>query len=355
MQNMINKSIGIFLFSVLLISCAKYDSIDPVDGFSVKVSSENVKVNEPVVFSFNTGPDMLIFYSGEPGKNYQNAGRTGMIAGINKLVFQTSMQQGVLPGNDSLRLLISTNLKNYDSASVVSANWVDITSRNTKWPTALGTSFTTSDSVDISTFNTADSVCLAFRYMGKSNPLAAQRRWQIQGLTLSNRLSDGTVIPLFAPAFTGTTVTSTFANTGWVQLSLKGNGVPGFNAWNVGEPGKSATNSVNNNNGIAIRTAYPIQFDPGTTVNNIENDDWLITAKTSLKTTLPDAGVVIKNETNASIPGMTYLFGKIPGVYAQYQYAFTVPGTYKVTIVAQNVNNSNSISVIRQFDITVRP
>lgn len=355
MQNMLHKSIGILFASVLLFSCAKYDSNDPVDGFSVKLSSDNVKVNEPVIFSFNSGPDMLIFYSGEPGKNYQNASRTGTVAGVNKLVFQTSMQQGVLPGLDSLKLLISTNLKGYDSASVVSANWVDITARNTKWPTALATTFTTSDSIDISDFNTADSVCLAFRFIGKSNPLAAQRKWQLQGLTLSNRLSDGTIIPLFAPAFTGSTVTSAFANTGWVQLSLKGNGVPGFNAWNVGEPGRSANTAVNNNNGIAIKTAYPIQFDPGTTVNNIENDDWLITAKTSLKTALPDAGVVIKNETNASVPGMTYVFGRTPGVYAQYQYVFTTPGTYKVTIVGQNVNNNNSVSVVRQFDITVRP
>lgn len=353
-QNIVKGIVGCCL-GMLIASCAKYDGVVSADEFQVTASNQSVKVNEPVVFSFNTGPDMLIFYSGEPGKEYQYANRKGNLAGVNKLVFQSSMQQGLLPSNDSLRLLISTNLKGYDESSIRAANWVDITSRNTKWPTALSAAFTTSDSIDITDFNTADSINLAFRFIGKSYANAAQRRWQIQNLALSNRLANGVSFPLFAAPYAGAPVASSFAYTGWVQVSVKGNDLPGFNAWNVGDPGQSSTNAVLNKNGIAIRSAYPIQFDPGTNFNNPENEDWLITGKANLKMVLPDPGVAIKNETNASIPGMSYVYGRIPGVYAQYQYSFPAPGTYKVTFVAQNLNNDNKLSVVRQLDITVRP
>jgi hypothetical protein len=237
----------------------------------------------------------------------------------------------------------------------MNATWTDITSRNTKWPTALSTAYTTSDSIDISDFNTADSVNIAFRFLGKQYATAAQRRWQIQNLTLSNRLPDGTIVPLFAAPFAGASVTSSFQYTGWVQVSMKNNTNPGFNAWNVGTGGISTADSVRNSNGIAIRSAYPVQFDPGTTVNNPENDDWLITTKTSLKTVRPDVGLIIKNEVNAAFPGMTYVFNREPGVYARYLYFFRTPGTYTVTFVAQNMNGDKKNELVKQIQITVNP
>jgi hypothetical protein len=340
---------------MLLGACAKYDEVPAVDNFNVSVNKQTVRINDSVIFAFNTGPDMIVFYSGEPGRNYANINRTSAVSGINKLVFQSSMQQGILPSNDSIRLLISSNLRGYDSTSVLNANWVDITSRNTRWPTALSTAFTTSDSVDISDFSNADSVNLAFRILGKQYPTAAQRRWQIQNLTLSNRLPDGTVVPLFAAPFAGANVTSSFQYTGWVQVSIKNNTNPGFNAWNVGTGGISTLDSVRNSNGIAIRTAYPIQFDPGTTVNNPENDDWLITTRTSLKSVRPDVGLIIKNEVNGGFPGMNYIFNREPGVFAKYLYIFRTPGTYLVTFVAQNVNGEKRTEVVRQVQVTVTP
>lgn len=354
-----NRSLSAMLFPAVVITsllgCAKYDEVPTADDFAVTVNKQTLRINDSAIFYFNTGPDMIVFYSGEPGRNYANKDRMGAAPGINKLVFQSSMQQGVLVNNDSLRLLISSNLRGYDSASVLSATWTDITSRNTKWPATLSTAYTTSDSIDISDFNTADSVNIAFRFLGKQYATAAQRRWQIQNLTLSNRLPDGTITPLFAAPFSGASVTSSFQYTGWVQVSVKNNTLPGFNAWNVGTGGISAADSVRNSNGIAIRTAYPIQFDPGTSVNNPDNDDWLITTKTSLKTVRPDAGLVIKNEVNAGFPGMTYVYNNEPGVYAKYLYFFKTPGTYTITFVAQNLNRDKVQEVVKQVQITVTP
>lgn len=336
------KSIVASTAMILFLSCNKYDENFAPDDFNVTTDKLDYKVNEKVVFNFNSGPDMIVFFSGESGKRYENVDRS-MLAGIPKLVFQTSMQQGLIPNNDSLQLLVSKNLKSYDSAGVLSATWVDITARNTKWPTALSTSYTTSDSLNLSDFNDADNISIAFKAIGKKYATAQQRKWQVQNLNLSNYSYDGTITPLF----------STFANTGWAQVSVKNNSTPGFMAWNVGSWNQSTATNVNNSSGIAIKSAYPIQFDPGTANNVDDNEDWLITSPINLKIVKPDQGVTIKNELSAAFAGMNYVFYKTPGLYAQYTYTFKTPGVYNVTFVASNVNNSNKISVVKQVKINV--
>jgi hypothetical protein len=348
---MLTLSVAIFFTA-----CNKYEENEVPSNFEVTTQKLIYRINDSVIFNLNSGPDEIVFYSGEAGKRYENRELTSA-AGINKLSFQTSMQNGVLLNNDSLRLLVSANLAGYDSASIVNATWTDITSRNTKWPTSLSTAYTTSDSVDISDFNNVESINIAFRAIGKQYVAAAQRRWQIQNVALSNKLTDGTVTPLFSAPITNsaTATPSVFQYTGWVQASIKNNTLIGFNAWNVGTGGISTADSVRNSNGIAIKTVYPIQFDPGITINNPDNDDWLITTKVNLKVVRPDAGITIKNEVNAAFPGMNYLYDKIPGVYAQYLYFFKTPGVYNVTFIGANLNNNKNDKVVNQLQITVTP
>ena len=346
-----------FILGMIVIStssCTKYDGNNSPDGFDVTTAKLTYKVGDSVMFNFSGQPDEITFYSGESGKQYLNNNRKSAV-GINKLIFQTSMQQGLLTSKDSLLLYISTNLNGYDATSIQNATWTDITSRNTKWPTTLATSFTTSDSINISDFNTADSINIAFRALGKKDPLNPQRKWQIQNLVLTNNQSDGTFYQLFSAPFAGTANASSFQYTGWVQASIKNNTLPGFNAWNVGTGGISTADSVRNSNGIAIKTAYPIQFDPGTTVNNDDNDDWLITTKTSLKTVRPDAGVTIKNEVNAAFAGLEYVYNKIPGIYVRYLYKYNIPGVYNITFVASNLNQNNIQSVVKTIQLTITP
>jgi Domain of unknown function (DUF5017) len=305
-------------------SCRNLEITEPSE-FNVSTSATTFKVGENVQFNFTGAADQVIFYSGEIGKVYANKDRSLATTGTTKLVFQSSMQQGLLPNGDSLRLLVSTNLAGYDEANVKNAKWTDITSRNTKFPTSLATTFTTSDSVNVTDFNTADNVNFAFRFIGKKNDKSAQRKWAIQNVTLTNVQPDGTSTPVF----------NTFANAGWVQASLKN--LP--NAWNVGTANISATNSVLNTSGATIRTAYPITFDPGTALNTDENDDWLISSAFNLKTVKPDVGVSIKSAVNATL--------------TKYSYIFRTAGTYNITFVGQNLNTANIKNVPRQLQITI--
>jgi hypothetical protein len=336
-----NHIAALAMFVTVAISCKKVD-IDTPDDFNVTSDKAAYKAGDTASFNLSGTADMIVFFSGEAGKNYDYRNRT-MLAGIPKLVFQTNMQQGVLPNNDSLRLYVSTNLKGYDSANVVNANWTEITSRNTKWPTTLSSTFVTSDSITLTDFNTADSINIAFRATGRKYATAAQRKWQVQNLTLTNFLADGSNTLLF----------STFANTGWAQANIKNNPAPSltatnYQAWNVGQAGINASNAplvisskACNSNGIPIQTTYPITFDPSAVTNVDDNDDWLITSAINLKTVKPDVGVAIKKPVDVTLKN--------------YKYKFTTAGTYTLTFVAQNQRLDEKREIVRQIQITVTP
>ncbi|MEI7423239.1 MAG: DUF5017 domain-containing protein [Prolixibacteraceae bacterium] len=335
----------IILFGVMMLSNCTKTIVDSPDNFDVTTSKATYKVGDTVKFILAGSPDQVIFYSGEIGMRYVNAERTTG-AGIAKLVFQTSLQKGVLTNGDSLRLLVSSNLKGYDSISIVKASWTDITSRNTKWPTAITTSYTTSDSINLTDFNVNDSINIAFRYKGKKSDLVTQQKWLMQGFSLVNILPDGTKTGLFAPPqIAAGTAASAFANTGWVEASLKNNTLPGFNAWNVGVANTSAAKAVKNPNGINIVTAYPITFDPGLTTGNDDNDDWLITTKVNLKQVKPDFGVPIKNAVALTLTK----FNAVPATY------YKTPGTYTATFVALNLDITKVKKVVKTVTFTVTP
>jgi hypothetical protein len=331
------------LLASLLFSCKEKTLVAP-DNFSVTTAATTYNVGDNVVFTINDGEaDQIIFYSGETGRKYENATRT-VLAGTPKLFFQTTMQQGPVPPaatTDSLRLLISTNLAGYDAASIQKATWTDITKRNTKWPTTLATSYTNSDTLNLSDFNTADGINIAFKVENKANATLPQRRWGMQGFSLVNALPDGTTTVLFAAPQTAPNVaTNSFQYVGWTQASVLNNTLTGVNAWNVGTWNISTADSIRNSNGITIRTAYPITFDPGTSLNNPDNEDWLITSKVNLKQVLPDFGTTIKNRAGQQL--------------LTYSYKFLKAGTYTVSFVAQNGTIADDKRTVRQLQITVK-
>ncbi|MDP4289658.1 MAG: DUF5017 domain-containing protein [Bacteroidota bacterium] len=332
--------LGTFVFY----NCAKTTIVSP-DDFTVATTDTVFRVGDTVKFNMAGHPDQVVFYSGEVGMRYAYANRTSDTSGYTKLFFQSSLQQGVLTNGDSLRLLVSSNLKGYDKASILKATWTDITSRNTKWPATVSNNFVNSDSINLFDFKNVDSINIAFRYIGKKGT-AAQQRWKIQGFTLIHILPDGTKTGLFAaPQTAAGTATSAFQYTGWVQCSMKNDTTTGYNVWNVGAANISAASALKTPNGITIASGYPLIFDPGPSVNNPDNDDWVITSKVSVKQVKPDFGVTIKGATNTSLTR----FNAVPITY------YKTPGTYLATFVAINQDIDKTKKVVRQVKVKVIP
>ena len=330
------------LFIMIAVACNK-SLPDAPSSFAVTASSNTIDTGQTITFNISgVNPDQIVLFSGEPGSNYDFVNRLNA-AGIPKLVFQTAMQLGATPPNpslDSLKLLISTNLSGYDSTSIMAANWTDITTRNTKWPTTLGSTFTTSDSIDLSDFNAFDSVNIAFRVVNKQNPTLMQRYWQMQGFGLYNILPEGTSCALFsAPSSSNAAGITDFKYVGWVEASLLNNNDSGFNAWNVGSWNVSSATSNKNSNGITIRSGYPITFNPVRKVNTPDNDDWLITSKVNLKQVKPDLGTVIKGPNDLPL--------------SSFQKTFHKSGTYNVVFIAMNTNYNGNSQVVRKIQIIV--
>jgi hypothetical protein len=332
--------LGVFTF----FNCTKTTIVSP-DDFTVVTKDSVFKVGDTIKFNMTGRPDQVVFYSGEVGMRYANATRSSDTSGYTKLFFQSSLQQGVLTNGDSLRLLVSSNLKGYDKTSIQNATWTDITSRNTKWPVTVSASFINSDSVNLSDFKKADSINIAFRYIGKQSA-AVQQKWSIQGFTLIHIMPDGTKTGLFAaPQTTSGTATSAFQYTGWVQCSMKNDTTTGYNVWNVGAANVSSSTALKTPNGITIAGGYPLTFNPGPLTNDPANDDWVITSKVSVKQVKPDFGVAIKGATNVSLTR----FNALPTTY------YKTVGTYTATFVAINRDVDNLKQVVRQVKVKVIP
>ncbi len=364
---------GVLIFSMLVASsCKKLAEPPSLDDINITADKETYNIGDTIVFSINKEADIISFYSGIPGFSVNHRFRdTG--SGINILKFQTSLSQASRTNNgDTMLLYISTNLKSYDSIGVAQANWVNMSSF-AKWPVVGSSGFINSGSVDISQFNNADSVYIAFQVLGKQNATVSQRKWQVQNLTLSNTLPDGTFTPLFAPPFVAganltTDTVSYFANTGWAQVNVKNNPkfsyiTTNFHAWNVGEYGYNATNapvvigtSACNTSGVVIRSFYPLTFDPSNVKNMADNEDWLITSPVNLRTVRHDfPTAVIKNSVNTTSKGMKYI--RSNGVYGRYSMVldstFSTGKTYDMGFVAQNLNVESKQEVIRHVYIKV--
>ncbi len=362
----------LFIAVQFTVGCKKLVDAKSTDGFNVTADKQSYNIGDTVVFTINKEADVILFYSGKPGFNDSNANRN-YAAGTNILKFQSSLSQANTTNmGDTILLKISTDLKGHDSASIANATWMDMTSF-AKWPKITTTGFVNSGAVDISQFNNSDSVSIAFQVLGKHNSASQQRKWQIQNLTLSNTLADGTFTPLFAAPFTTfpnltTDTLPYFQFVGWYQVNVKNNPefsyiTNNYNAWNVGQYGVNNVNTplvINNkacnSSGVSIQTAYPITFDPGTTKNNPDNEDWLITSPVNLKLVRHDfPTAVIKNYVNTPAKGMKYI--RSNNVYATYSFAidstFVSGKSYDMVFVAQNTSDNQKNETSRLLKIKI--
>ncbi len=356
------------------VGCKKLVDAKSISGFDITADKQAYNIGDTVVFTINKEADVILFYSGNAGFNYANANRNSG-AGTNILKFQSSLSQASKTNmGDTILLKISTDLKGHDSASIANATWTDMTGF-AKWPAITTTGFVNSGAVDISQFNNADSVYIAFQVLGKQNAAAQQRKWQIQNLTLSNTLSDGTFTPLFTAPFTsGTNLTTDtlpfFQFVGWYEVNMKNNPefsfiTNNYNAWNVGDYGINNVNTplvINNKacntSGVSIQTAYPLTFDPGPTSikNNPDNEDWLITSPVNLKLVRHDfPTAVVKNYVNTPSKGMKYI--RSNNVYATYSFpvdaSFVSGKTYDMVFVAQNTSDNQKNEAVKHLSIKI--
>jgi len=321
MRNSI-KVFCILLVVIFSISCKKEVSND-VD-FDVTTASKTYKLTDSIVFNITGNPDVISFYSGEAGHNYDNKDRVSRNDGNLKMSFQIRMDSlagftAVSSGN--FKVLASTNYTaaystsadlvvaaSLDSAMVNKATWVDISSRFTLPKTGTINTFYLSGEASLSDLIKVptDPIYLAYQYKGNPTGNLGANGITIGSPVLFNTFSDGSTVNYnLVP---GGTVSTT-----WKVLK-----------------------SANALNFWATSTSQLKFTSPATA---LFSEDWAISNAFYPNIAVPDNAVGIKNISNNPI--------------STFSYKFTKAGDYKVVFVASN-NRPDNINVkIKVVNITV--
>lgn len=296
----------LFYISVLLCFCSCKKSFTSVTApsFDVSVDSTTFNVNDPVTFHFTGDADIITFFSGASGSEYEYKNRN-MVQGTPQMQFTSYRQFGTPDGlpDTTLKLMVSTDFKNvFDVETLQAAHWTDISNRATF---STGTDNTPSGTIDLSDFNKKDTpVYIAFKYHDFKSAVS-QRTWTVKNILIQNKLADNSLISV-----------ATSANIAWGALN------------------------VLNSSKVWTFTTAQIQMAGGA-IGTDDNEDWIISQPIFFNRVTPAVGVSIRNNPVAVLHDYTFA-------------GYKTPGTYKVTFEAINANKWDNKQIIKELTITVK-
>lgn len=266
---------NILKYSVLLLaglaSCTEEEA--PSAVLNVSLGKQAYQVGEPVTFKLNGNPDNIVFYSGEPGHNYNHKNRY-QADGDLFIHFNSWVRYGDI--YDNMKFLVSTDFNGvYDPENVKAATWIDLSEQ---FRFSVGDDQTPSGEVNLRDYigdtSNAD-LFVAFRY--EDIEKARQNNWIIRSITLDRISPEGIRSNL-----------ATMPTMGWHVVDFENPN----NTWN-------------------ISSADQIQIDGGE--NQTKNIDWVISQGFDIQKITPDMGVALKN-ISTNMDEYTYVYNK-PGGY----------------------------------------
>ena len=292
----ISSFIIIIAVSAALVSCEKDLKPDPI-SFNATTTNSDYQVGDTVDFSFSGNPDMITFYSGEAGTNYDFRERT-TAEGTPQMQFTSYAQYGTQ--TKTLALLVSGDFTgDYTEEGISKATWTDITSEAAL---STGADNTPSGIIDLSRFNTGDKpIYVAFKYTGVTG--STQKTWTIKNFGINLSLPDGAVSSI-----------ASLVSAEWKAINVK-------------NPAKGW-----------VISATQLQMVGGA-ADVEDNEDWLITTRLYLNKVSPDRGVPIKD---------------ISQRLDHFYHVYSKPGIYKAVFTAFNAAGDKQESTLKEIDITVR-
>jgi len=314
LKTMFNKNGFLLLITLFFVACEKYSDVEYPD-FSVSTDSVIYKVGDTIKFKFTGSPDIITFYSGELGFNYDY--RDGRIAKPNyRLFFESQCRDG--SQKDQIKILVSADFDgNYTLDSIQNATWIDLTSKFSLAPPGGDATFYASGWGDFYEFidQNADTTDLYFavkqvvmnqEIYGQGN-LNRIRAFQIKSTyeTLNT--------PLYG-----------YADMQWQLFSTPNK-----------QPGRAALEATQ----MTLRNSW------WTTPENYyvyNTEDWVVSKLMRFPKSLdlgPDKSIGIKGITDVEM--------------SSYSYIYLVPGTYKLVFKAINVNIKDQKENIQVLNITV--
>lgn len=297
------KKLFLAVFTGLLFSaCTKEDVSTP--SFEVSLDKTTYNLGDTVRFKFSGDADYLAMYSGENGSKYENRDR---LRADGQITCEITARLLNTLGTKSLFIYATTDLNPLrDSASIVDANWIDISDRY-NIPTAATSAQTAIGTADLSDIvKPFKPLYIGFRSYVKTTSTAAQDRWTIGKVLVQNKYSDGS----------GTSVVGEIKNMGWKTLNVKNAPTHG---WTV----STTTLSMP----TAARDAK-------------ETENWVV------------SGALYPDAANRDYPkSVKDILEVLPETY---EYVFSASGTYKVVFVALNSRNGDATTITKEVEVTIQ-
>lgn len=298
--------IGLCCF-LCLVSCSKDRMLEePI--FDVKTAATTYKAGDRVEFNFSGNPDIISFYSGEIGNDFEHI-KGRLMPALAKTSFYTSKLSTGQP--DQLEVLVSSDFNGkYTLDDVQAATWQPITS---SFNYATGTIEVFSNELVISNFvPKKDNIYVGFRYRTKPRAQAGNllgSRWRITNLSFLLTSDASTDQKALAP--------NSFMN--------------------------AVTSSNYETNRVRITSAY-IEFNGNATNTAESTEGWLITNPVMYNGFVdygPDKSKQIKTVGTPSI--------------GSFSHIYNTPGLYKVVFTGANADVNGSKLVKRTLTLNITP
>jgi hypothetical protein len=300
------KILLIALIGLSLTSCTKEDDNVSVPTFDVSLEKHTYSLGDTVRFKFSGDADYLTMYSGQAGSNYAFKDRT-RAEGIIRCDIFANLRNTPAGAPRSLSVFVTTELNPLrDSASVFSANWIDISDR---FKIPFGTATGVQVSLDTATLNDIAKpnkpLFFALRVKTPNHPTSPQDRWTIARFNVTNKLEDGTVNNV-----------ATIGIMGWKFFNILNLPTYGFSL--------SGTSIIN-------ATAAPR--------GSGDTENWAVSGPVYPDAAIRDYPKTIKNQ--------------IELIPEEYPFVYTKKGTYKAVFVALNSRNGQTTTTTKEVEITI--
>lgn len=267
---------------------------------TVTLGQPTYKAGEPVTFNISGDADNIVFFSGEPGHEYDLRNRE--YADNDLMVDFVSYTDYVNYVHPNFRILISSDFNGiYDAENLKQATWIDVTDRF-QLPTVTSSN-TPSGTVNLKEFVSDANDALfyiALRYFDIDNT-PVRNRWVVRSMNIKKVSPEGAET-LFADIKTA----------GWQNVILSGK-----SKWTL--PGTQLLATGN--------------------VSTSDKDFWAVSKGYNLRSAEPSTGTVLKN---------------ISTTMSAYEYTYDTPGTYEAVFASSSVwyNSSNSSTTSVKVTVT---
>lgn len=290
------KILSAFLLTSALASCSDEA---PRATMSVSLESTTVKAGEPACFLIDSDADNIVFYSGEPGHEYNLRDRRFADNDLMvDFVSYTDQSTGIHP---NFQLLVSSDFNGiYDPDNVAAATWTDVTDLFTL-PEKTGQN-TPSGSVNLKEYAGDDNESLiyfAFRYYDLDG-VAVKNRWVVRSISINKVSPEG-----------GIATIADIKTAGWQNVIMSGTA-----QWTL--PGSQL-------------------LAAGNTSTN-DKDMWAVSAGFNIHTSEPSTGIVLKN---------------LATQLDRYTYTYETPGSYEAVFASSSVWYNSENSAVTSVTVTV--